>query len=77
MSMVYDVPHNKLHMKLVDLRAYLVSIGYPLGSNEEINAPDSVIRLRDGYHLVNIEYHSDHNIYTVEQISYTKDNNNE
>lgn len=73
----YIVPHDKLQMKLVDLRVYLVSIGYPLGSNEEINAPDSVIRLRDGYHLVNIEYHSDYNVYYVEQISYTEDNSNE
>lgn len=50
---------------LEKLRTYLVHIGYPLSSNEEINAPDSVIRLQEGYHLVGVKKREDHNTYYV------------
>lgn len=50
---------------LEKLRAYLTTIGYPLASNEELNAPDSVIRLQEGYHLVGIKKRDDHNTYYV------------
>lgn len=70
MAVAYDVPHDRLHLNLVQLRQYLVSIGYPLANNEELNAPDSVIRLAEGYHLVGIKEHPTHNTYYIEKINY-------
>lgn len=56
--MKYQVPKALLECKkghLVKLREHLISIGYPLASNEELNVPDSVLRLAQGYRLVMVE----------------------
>lgn len=68
--MQFSISLDKLHLPLVELRKYLESIGYPLANNEELNVPDSVIRLQEGYHLVDVEYYQDHNVYTVERVIY-------
>lgn len=64
-SGVFKVPWEKLHLPLAELREYLVSIGYPLANNEELNAPDSVIRLHEDYHLESVEEHDGYNVYYV------------
>lgn len=54
----YSVPKKLLVCEkghLLRLRAHLVAIGYPLAANEEFNAPDSVLRLAEGYTLVGVE----------------------
>lgn len=56
--MIYDVPKALLECKrghLIKLREHLESIRYPLASNVELNVPDSVLRLAQGYQLVMIE----------------------
>lgn len=68
----YNVPKALLECKkghLVKLREHLVSIGYPLASNEELNAPDSVLRLAQGYRLVMVEddNRNDYKTYHIEE----------
>jgi hypothetical protein len=67
----YTVPKELLHCQkghLERLRQHLEAIGYPLANNVELNSPDSVIRLRDGYHIVNIEDGETHRHYFVARI---------
>ncbi|AHK11879.1 hypothetical protein CHOED_019 [Vibrio phage CHOED] len=64
----YTVPLKLLRCEkghLERLRQHLVSIGYPLASNEELNAPDSVIRLQSSYHLVATKDVEHHRVYYV------------
>lgn len=64
----YTVPLSLLHCEkghLERLRKHLEAIGYPLANNVEMNAPDSVIRLREGYHIVTTEDDETHRSYYV------------
>lgn len=64
----YTVPKQLLKCEkghLIRLRKHLEAIGYPLASNDELNAPDSVLRLAEGYTLVDVHKHESHNSYFV------------
>ena len=64
-SGVYKVPWEKLHIPLRKPRQSLMSIGYPMANNAELNVPDSVIRLHEDYHIETIEEHDGYNVYYV------------
>lgn len=70
----YSVPKKLLVCEkghLLRLRKHLEAIGYPLASNEELNVPDSVLTLREGYTLVAVEDNpkSHHKTYYVARTS--------
>lgn len=67
----YTVPLKLLQCEkghLERLRQHLESIGYPLANNEELNAPDSVIRLREGYQLVATKDKDHHRVYYIARV---------
>lgn len=53
-----------------DLRVLLKSLGFPLANNEERKAPDSVIRIKEGWRLVEWHDEGTERVYTMETVEY-------
>lgn len=59
------------------MREALEAVGFPLANNLEFNAPDSVIRIKEGWALVGYEDVHDERIYTVKRVDYKEFSSND